>query len=223
MTATLGGSADWLYVLREFEYAYRNGSAGGSPRIRSHMKAVRDRLAKAFAANPPIVMAEKAPIPVEAHLERAVDNGLDGMMRSMVKAVENVKGGLAWEYGYERVPRHLTNKYGYATIMGPDGPVVWPDLTLGLVLFGPHTTYPAHSHDGITESYLSLSGFWSENDMGTYAPGSMVMNLPNHTHTITTADREPVLLAYAWVGPPEKLADPVMKFSRKSNRAGKLA
>ncbi len=210
---------DWMYAIREFDYAYRAGSSGGSPAIRSHMKIVRDSLAKAFAANPDVIPPAPKTRPVQAHLERALDNGLDGTMRSMVKAVENLKGSLSWEIGYERIPRHLETKYAYADLIGPHGPVVWPSLTLGLVLFAPRTTYPAHSHEGITESYLSLSGYWSENDTGVYAPGSMVLNLPGHTHTITTADREPVLLAYAWVGTQEKLANPGMKFSRRANRA----
>ena len=218
MTQKLSSLPDWLYVIREFDYAYRGGSAGGSPMIRSHMKVVRDALAKALAADPEVQVPAPRTQPVQAHFERALDNGLDHMMRSTVKTVENVKTGLAWDIGYEKIPRHLQGKYAYAEIMGPNGPVIWPNLTLGLVLFAPRTTYPAHSHDGITESYISLSGYWSENDAGVYAPGSMVLNLPGHTHTITTADREPVLLAYAWAGAPERLANPTMKFSRKSAR-----
>jgi len=220
MTDTLSRFPDWLYLIREFDYAYRSGSAGGSPAVRSHLKRVRDALAKAQAADPVVTLPEPRTKPVQAHLERALDNGLDGSMRSMVKAIENVKSRVAWEYGYERMPKHLEGKYAYADLMSPVGPVIWPDLTLGLVLFAPRTTYPAHSHEGITESYISLSGHWSENDAGVYAPGSIVLNLPRHTHTITTADREPVLLAYAWVGEREYLAAPAMKFSRKSNRLG---
>ncbi len=219
MTKRLSVEADWYYAMQEFDYAYRNGSAGGSPTIRSHMRTVRDRLAKALAADPLVEPPEPQTKPVQAHLERALDNGLDGVMRSMIKAIDNVKSNLAWEYGYERMPRHIVTKYAYAELLGPSGPVVWPDLVLGLVLFAPRATYPAHCHEGITESYLSLSGHWSENDTGVYAPGSMVLNLPGHTHTITTAGREPVLLAYAWTGDRDSLAHPAMKFSRRSNRA----
>jgi len=209
---------DWFYVIREFDYAYRTGSAGGSDLIRSHMKKVRDGLARVFASDPEVIPPEPTSRPVCDHLERALDNGLDGATRSMVKAIENVKSELRWDQGYERMPKHLDRKFAYAELLGPNGPVVWPELTVGLVLFAPRTTYPAHSHDGITESYLSLSGFWSENDAGVYAPGSMVLNLPRYTHTITTAEREPALLAYAGTGPAERLANPGMRFSRKSNR-----
>ena len=214
----LSSAHDWLYLVREYDYAYRRGSAGGSAKIRTHMKQVRDRIAKVLAADPEIRLPEPLAKPVNAHLERALDNGQDASMRSMIRSIDNVKQDLAWEYGYERMPRHLADRYAFCDIVSPKGPVVCANLTLGLVLFAPRTTYPAHSHDGITESYLSLSGHWSENDAGVYAPGSIVLNLPRHTHTITTADREPVLLAYAWCGDPDVLNSPVMGFTRRSRR-----
>jgi len=237
MTSSVAGEAEWrddarspipippswAYLAREFDYAYRRGSAGGSTKVRSHMKQVRDRLAKVLGANPVMRLPDPAEKPVNAHLGRALDNGLDGSMRSMVRAIGSVKDQLAWEYGYERMPRHLADRYAFADIMGPKGPILCGTLTLGLVLFAPRTTYPAHSHDGITESYLSLSGHWSENDNGVYAPGSIVLNLPQHTHTITTADREPVLLAYAWCGPEDLLTSPAMRFSRRPKRMSSAA
>ena len=63
------------------------------------------------------------------------------------------------------------------------------------------------------------SMYWlaiSENDTGVYAPGSVIFNPPGHTHRITTADREPCLLAYAWVGDEASLLRQKMVFSRSS-------
>ncbi|CAN0601484.1 unnamed protein product, partial [Ectocarpus sp. 12 AP-2014] len=74
---------------------------------------------------------------------------------------------------------------------------------------------PSHAHDGITESYVCLSGAVSENHQGVYAPGSMIFNPPGQQHRITVSNREPALMAYAWVGPKDKLADQKMVFSRK--------
>ncbi|MGI9508671.1 MAG: dimethylsulfonioproprionate lyase family protein, partial [Geminicoccaceae bacterium] len=105
-------------------------------------------------------------------------------------------------------------KYAYAELCGPSGPVVSEDVILGLVLFAPACTYPAHAHDGITESYICLSGAVSENHQGVYAPGSLIFNPPNQHHRITVSDREPALMAYAWIGPPEKLLNQKMVFSR---------
>mgnify|MGYP001239260690 FL=1 len=106
-------------------------------------------------------------------------------------------------------------KYAFTEITGPNGPIVSEELSLGLVLFAPNTTYPTHSHQGIVESYFCLSGSISENDIGVYAPGSLIHNPSGHPHRITTSDREPSLLAYAWVGPHEKLANPKKVFSRQ--------
>ena len=109
---------------------------------------------------------------------------------------------LVWQYGYEKVPRGLERKYAYAELAGPTGPVMTDEVILGLVLFAPGCTYPAHAHDGISESYICLSGAVSENDQGVYAPGSLV------------AEHNPSLLCYAWVGDQEKLANQKMVFSR---------
>jgi dimethylpropiothetin dethiomethylase len=83
-----------------------------------------------------------------------------------------------------------------------------------VVLFAPGCTYPAHAHDGIEESYICLSGAVSENHQGVYAPGSLIFNPPGSQHRITVSDREPSLLAYAWIGPEERLANQKMVFSR---------
>jgi dimethylpropiothetin dethiomethylase len=132
-----------------------------------------------------------------------------------IRTLGSVIDSLVWEYGYEKVPRGLEKKYAYAELVGPTGPVITDDIILGLVLFAPKCTYPAHAHDGITESYICLSGSVSENDQGVYAPGSLIFNPPEQLHRITVADNEPALLLYAWEGTNEKLANQKMVFTRK--------
>lgn len=205
---------DWGYLLREFDSAYRFRSAGGSKVIRSHMRVVRDRLSRCMKSNPEVRFNAPHTLPVCAHLGRALDNGERDTMSSMVRAIEKIKGSLHWQYGYEKLPKHLADRYAFAEILSPHGPIYCDDLTLGLVLFAPRTTYPAHAHKGITESYICLSGATSENDAGVYVPGSMIINVPEHKHAITTSDREPALLAYAWTGASEDLAHQTMVFSR---------
>lgn len=204
---------DWVYLLREFEALYRHGSNGGSPAIRGHRKRVRDRLSAVLAKNPPILPRAPEQKPVTAHFARALDLGERASMQGMARALREVRDVLTWEYGYERVPRALSMKYAYCEILGPKGPVEAADIVLGFVLFAPNTTYPQHSHKEIEESYISVSGAWSENNAAVYAPGSLILNRPDHEHRITTGERDPVLLAYAWTGPPERLANPGMKLS----------
>ena len=102
--------------------------------------------------------------------------------------------------------------------MGPQGPIQAEGLILGLVLFAPRTTYPQHRHDEIEESYISLAGAWSENDNAVYAPGSLILNRSTQHHRITVGVRETCLLAYAWIGPPERLSAPEFQFSKLPRR-----
>lgn len=206
---------DWLYLLREIRELYRISGAGGSALIRSHQRAVREAIGKVIDANAEILPVEREVKPVTAHLRRAMENGRTAPLARLVATLDVVVDRLAWVYGYEKVPRGLDKKYAYAEIAGPNGPVLSNGVTLGLVLFGPKCTYPAHAHDGLTESYYVLSGAVSENDGGVWAPGSLIFNPPGQMHRITVSDREPALLAYAWHGQAEKLAGQKMVFSRK--------
>lgn len=211
----LSDEPDWLYLLREYYEMYRRSSAGGSTRIGSHQRVVRSTISKVIDTNPPLRFEQPQTKPVCAHLKRALDRGRLQSTATVIRAIESVSPHLSWLYGYERVPKGLARKFAYAEILGPNGPVLSTQLILGLVLFAPRCVYPAHSHDGLTESYYCLSGAVSENDDGVYGPGSMIFNPPGRNHRITVDAREPCLLAYAWAGPEEKLADQKMVFSRR--------
>ncbi|MFK7791648.1 MAG: dimethylsulfonioproprionate lyase family protein [Devosiaceae bacterium] len=211
----LNDNPNWVYLLREFYEIYRYLSSGGSNQIRAHQRAVREAISRVMASNAPIVSGTGITKPVTAHLRRALDEGIPERHATMIRSLEAVQHVIDWQYGYEKVPRGLKDKYAYAELCGPTGPVISEEVILGLVLFAPNCTYPAHSHDGITESYVCLSGAVSENHQGVYAPGSMIFNPPNQRHRITVSNREPALMAYAWVGPKDKLADQKMVFSRK--------
>ncbi|MEM6563500.1 MAG: dimethylsulfonioproprionate lyase family protein [Pseudomonadota bacterium] len=210
----LTSQPDWGYILREFYDLYRYLPAGGSDRIRSHQRRAREAINRVIRENGPVALQPRADKPVTAHLRRAIDLGLDDRMRSILRAVDAVSDRLSWQYGYEKVPRGLASKYAYAEIAGPSGPVHTAEVILGLVLFAPDCTYPAHAHRGITESYVCLSGSVSENHQGVYVPGSMIFNPPEHLHRITVSARDPALLAYCWLGDKEDLINQKMVFTR---------
>lgn len=216
MPALLRDYPDWMYLLRDAYDIYRNMPAGGSAKIRKHQRAVREQISVVMKSSPQVLLTEFKPKPVVSHLRRALMNGRDERHGSMIRSLEAVLDQLIWEYGYEKVPRGLEKKYAYAELVGPNGPVLTDEIILGLVLFAPGCTYPSHAHDGISESYLCLSGAVSENDQGVYAPGSLIFNPPERVHRITVAEREPALLFYAWEGDREKLANQKMVFTRKS-------
>jgi len=197
---------DWQYLLREYYEMYRFLPAGGSKAIRSHQKQVRAAISRLLRANPILRESPPASLPVTAHMRRALDEGRTAALAPVARALDAVRTRLHWEYGYDKLPKGLVRSYGYAEIAGPNGPVPSTEVILGIVLFAPGCTYPAHSHDGITESYICVSGSVSENDYGVYAPGSSIYNPPGHAHRITVSDLEPALLAYAWIGAPAVLA-----------------
>ncbi|MEM8795080.1 MAG: dimethylsulfonioproprionate lyase family protein [Pseudomonadota bacterium] len=204
----------WQYLLRDYHDLYHSGSAGGSSKIRSHMAEVRRAIGKVFEDDPPVEETDGELLPVCVHLDRALSNAVGHRTARIARSVADLRDHFVWQYGYEKVPRGLKLKYGYTEVVGPNGPVISDRIILGLVLFAPKTTYPAHSHKGITESYYCVSGHSSENDIGVYAPGSMILNPPGHNHRITTADREPCLMSYAWTGSATALTNQKMTFSR---------
>ncbi len=206
---------DWRYLLQEYYELYRYLPSGGSSRIRGHQRAVREAISRVLKANPAIQTQPPATKPVTAHLKRALDEGRGDRMGAMVRALESVMPDLSWQYGYEKVPKGLVGSYAYAEVTGPSGPIITEEIILGIVLFAPRCTYPAHAHKGITESYVCLSGAVSENHQGVYVPGSMIFNPPEHLHRITVGINEPALLAYAWMGDRVDLLDQKMVFTRK--------
>lgn len=206
---------DWRYLLQEYYELYRYLPSGGSDRIGAHQRHVREALNRVLKANPVIRTQTPAQKPVTAHLKRALDEGRGDRMASMIRALESVQPDLSWQYGYEKVPKGLLGSYAYAEVIGPSGPVVSEEIILGVVLFAPGCTYPAHAHRGITESYVCLSGAVSENHQGVYVPGSMIFNPPEHLHRITVGINEPALLAYAWMGARQNLVEQKMVFTRK--------
>lgn len=207
----------WNYLLRDAYELYRYSSAGGSSAIRSHQRAVREAISRTIKANAEVRETPGMDKPVTAHFQRALDNGRLYPHAPIIRALEGVRAHLSWQYGYDKVPRGLQRKYAYAELAGPGGPVIGDDVILGLVLFAPGCTYPAHAHDGIEESYICLSGAVSENDQGVYAPGSLIFNPPGQLHRITVADSNPSLLFYAWIGDRAKLLNQKMVFARATS------
>ncbi len=216
----LSDRPDQRYLLREFYELYRRSSAGGSAQIRAHQRAVREAISRLLSGDPEIIERVTETKPAAAHLSRAVDRGLGGYMAPTVRALGNITPGLTWLHGYDKMPAGLSQKFAYAELAGPHGPIVSTELILGLVVFAPKCTYPAHAHEGLTESYYILSGAVSENDAGVSGIGSMIFNPPGHVHRITVDDSEPALLSYVWMGPPHLLREQKMKFTRKKNVRG---
>lgn len=200
------------HVVREYDAVYRHGSAGGSPRIRGHLDDVREATGALLDSDPEVLAREPRTLPVVDHLPRVLDRGRQADLADLCDSLDRVAHLLTWEYGYEQVPEELVASYAYAEVVGPRGPVLTERLILGLVLLAPGTTYPDHHHTGIEESYVAVSGAWSQNDAAVHVPGSLVLNPAGQEHRITTGRRDPCLLAYAWLAPADRLEEPDMHF-----------
>lgn len=212
----LSHKADLLYLLRDVDEVYRRSSAGGSKIIRSHQHQVRKSLSRIIEADEPLLDTVPTDKPVTIHLPRALEIGARGPLTQMAKTIGRITSLLTWAYGYKKMSRKLAQRYAFAEIVRPSGPVRAQTLIIGLVLFAPGTVYPQHAHQEIEESYISVAGAWSENDVAVYAPGSLILNRSGEQHRITVGDREPCLLVYAWLGKTERLLKPNMTFSRSS-------
>lgn len=210
----LSHEPDWGYLLREIYELYRNAGAGGSDRIRAHQRAVREAISRLIAADPPLRARAPETKPVTNHLKRALDLGRQRHLAPLVHAIDSVKPELSWLWGYDKVPKGLTERFAWAEFTGNTGPVATDEVILGLVLFAPGCVYPSHAHKGISESYYVLSGTVSQNHDGVYAAGSMIFNPPDRLHRITVGQRDPALLLYAWHGPREALGGQKLVFSR---------
>lgn len=211
MSEMLRDHPDLAYYLRDLRFYYLERSAGGSKAIRSHMKKAREALGKALKSDPRISLCQPERLPVRRHFSRALDRGVSGPGETMIQALSRFEPLLRWGYGYDRMPGRLKETYAYAEILGPRGPVVSDDVVAGIVLLAPDSVYPSHSHEGVTESYIVLSGALSQNDAGVYVPGSMIFNPPEHSHRITVDRLEPCLLSYVWIGSPKALAEQKMR------------
>ncbi|MEM1363170.1 MAG: dimethylsulfonioproprionate lyase family protein [Pseudomonadota bacterium] len=207
----LSDHPNWSYLLRDIYELYRFSSAGGSQRIRSHMRRVRAAVSRLVKADPPMSAKMFESKPAVKHLNRALDVDATGRLATVVQGIDRIRDSLTWQYGYDKVPAGLAKRYCFAELCGPYARVPCTEVTLGLVLFAPGCSYPAHAHLGISESYICLSGAVSENHQGVYAPGSLIFNPPEHMHRITVSDLEPALLLYAWEGCESALADQKMR------------
>ncbi len=123
---------------------------------------------------------------------RSVEDAVD----EMLKCIFLVKKQLTWEHGYKDIPEELAEKFAYAEVLGPRGPILFEELILGLVLLGPDCFYPEHRHNGIAESYICLSG-WCEINHTKLNKASCYYNAPDAIHYIKTGSK-PCLLAYGW-------------------------
>ncbi len=132
-----------------------------------------------------------------------------GPLAGMIHALQALGPWLVWTQNpnYLRLPptAEFLDRYGYAVIAGPaDGPAALighAGLALGVLLLGPRTHYPQHSHPAI-ELYVPLNaGEWWRGDgpWRSERPGAVIHHGSEVVHA-TRAGDAPLLAIYLWSG-----------------------
>jgi hypothetical protein len=122
--------------------------------------------------------------------------------RGLVEAIEALADELDWRQTYTSADfgeRFLEN-YGYCEWIGQRGAFVSDRVACGVLLLGPNTEYPDHSHEA-EELYLPLAGraFWrsDESDWRLRSPGEWIHHPSWIAHAMRT-EQELLLAAYVW-------------------------
>jgi hypothetical protein len=122
--------------------------------------------------------------------------------RALVEQIAALAGELDWRQTYARADfgeRFLEN-YGFSEWIGERGAFASDAVACGVLILGPKTEYPAHSHEA-EELYLPLAGhaWWQsgKSDWRLRPPGKWIHHTSWTTHAMRT-EAEPLLAAYVW-------------------------
>jgi Dimethlysulfonioproprionate lyase len=122
--------------------------------------------------------------------------------RALVDGIAALAGELDWRQTYARADfgQRFLNNYGWSEWIGERGAFVSDKIACGVLLLGPDTEYPAHSHEA-EELYLPLAGraWWrpGEYDWRLREAGEWIHHPAWAIHSTRTG-AEPLLAAYFW-------------------------
>jgi mannose-6-phosphate isomerase-like protein (cupin superfamily) len=124
--------------------------------------------------------------------------------RQLLASFEQHKSRLRWEQSYRKqdglVPQAMLDGYGFAEIIGQQGPFVSDRIRAGVGVWGPGIVYPRHQHLA-EEVYIVLSGS-AEFKVGDSAglgrgAGEVVFVESNAMHGFRTTDQA-LVVYYLW-------------------------
>lgn len=140
---------------------------------------------------------QPATLPVCRWLETMGFAGVIGHLRAAAAQ-------LRWQqtYGSGDFGSDFLNSYGWSEFIGLRGPYPSSQIACGVLLLGPHTTYPAHAH-AAEEVYLPIFGqaHWQQGD-APFRPvpvGQPIHHAPWVPHAMRVG-AEPLAALYLWRG-----------------------
>ena len=122
----------------------------------------------------------------------------------LLDAFVRARRSLRWEQCYtaadDAVGDDLLSNYGYAEIIGKQGPFVSSRIRAGIAAYGPHLNYPLHRHRA-EEIYAILAGSavcaLGDDEPARRKPGDVLYHAPHVAHGLRTTG-EPLVIAYLW-------------------------
>jgi hypothetical protein len=127
-----------------------------------------------------------------------------GTLGTLARRLADAAPSLGWRRTYRAgdVPDSFLERYGWCELLGSTGPVPCDALAGGLLLVGPDTHYPAHSH-AAEELYVPLSGAaeWQRGDapFAVRQPGDAIFHASHEPHAMRSG-AAPLLALYLWRG-----------------------
>jgi Dimethlysulfonioproprionate lyase len=140
-------------------------------------------------------------LPVVAAL-RSLSRFAAPRTKALVEAIAALADELDWRQSYTRADfgQRFLDNYGFSEWIGERGAFTSEAIACGVLLLGPDTEYPAHSHEA-EELYLPLAGhaFWraGESDWRLREAGEWIHHPAWTIHAMRTG-AEPLLAAYFW-------------------------
>lgn len=123
-----------------------------------------------------------------------------GVTRSLCESVDRLRSELRWRQNPNYAGAEFLDGYAYCELIGPHGHLRHSEVALGLLLLGPHITYPEHAHTA-AEIYAVIAGQaeWLQGDRiwRGREPGELIRHASMESHAMRTSD-QPLLAAYLW-------------------------
>ena len=142
-------------------------------------------------------------LPVLAHLD-AAGQSCPPASRGLLEYLLRFRETLFWgqTYNTDDFGAEFLLSYGWTEFAGPRGPIPSEKLACGVLILGPMTEYPAHSHQA-EEVYVPLSGtaLWKmgASEWTERAPLEVIYHQSWTPHAMRTG-KDPLIALYLWRG-----------------------
>ena len=126
--------------------------------------------------------------------------------RELLRVFTRHRSRLRWEQSYKKadgvVPDAMLAAYGFAEIIGKQGPFISDRIRAGIGIYGPNIEYPVHRHRP-EEIYVLLAGAaeytFGNADSIRKTAGDVVFMKSNTPHGFRTAEQA-LVVYYLWQG-----------------------